>query len=127
MTLPFYDEPTVAPTPPDPKARTSDPDTSKAAALGDNFGPLCQRVLRTLAECERTDAWRTGTTAAELRHRLAYDSARTPETNSVMRRLTTLARMGFIYDTGERRDGGAGQPQMAWATTREGRAWLAAP
>lgn len=122
----LFDEPPAPSTSPcpDPKARTSDPVTSKAAAeRGDNFGPLCQRILRTLIECERTDSWRTGTTCAELRLRMAYDSERVPETNSVARRFTTLARMGFIYATGEARDGGAGQPQIAWASTPEGRAW----
>lgn len=107
----------------DPKARTSDPRTSKAAAKGDSFGPLCQRVLLTLIETERTDAWRTGATVAELRLRMSYDSARVPESNSIARRLTTLARMGYVRDTGETRDGGAGQPQTAWASTPEGRAW----
>lgn len=108
----------------DPKARASDPATSKAAAeRGDNFGPLCQRVLLTLLEIERTDSWRTGATVAELRLRMSYDSARVPESNSIARRLTTLARMGYIRDTGATRDGGAGQPQTAWASTPEGRAW----
>jgi hypothetical protein len=106
----------------DPKARHSDPRTSKLAA-GDNFGPLCQRVLCTLLETERTDAWRTGATVAELRSRMEFDGLRVPESNSIARRLTTLARMGFVRDTGESRDGGAGQPQIAWASTPEGRAW----
>lgn len=106
-------------------ARRSDPDTSKAAAaLGDSFGPLTERVLRTVVECERTDAWRTGTTAAEVRHRMAFGSQRVPETGSICRRFTTLARAGYVRDTGERRRSGAGRDQIAWAATAEGRAWL---
>lgn len=125
MTLPIYDEtPTIAAPVEDPKSRRSDPRTSKVAGdRGDNFGPLCQRVLRTLLEVERTDAWRTGVTVAELKLRMAYDALRCPESNSIARRLTTLARMGFVRDTGECRDGGAGQPQIAWASTPEGRGW----
>lgn len=104
-------------------ARASDPRTSKAAAKGDSFGPLCQRVLLTMIETERTDGWRTGATVAELRHRMSFTGGRVPESNSIARRITTLARMGFVRDTGEVRDGGAGQPQIAWASTPEGRAW----
>lgn len=126
--IPFLDLDPVAPPVPKPgrdrKARATDPDTSQAAGeRGDNFGPLCQRILRTLIEVERTDSWRTGATPHEIRLRLAYDGDRTPETGSVARRFTTLKRMGFVADTGERRVGGAGQPQTAWRSTVEGRAW----
>lgn len=116
--LPFADE---------DFARETDPDTSRNAAVqGDSFGPLTIRVLRTLIECERTDSWRTGATAYEIRHRMSYDRETVPETGSVCRRFTTLARAGLVRDTGERRRSGAGRDQIAWASTAEGRAWLEA-
>lgn len=130
MTLPFYDDPAspaIPGPPPEHFARRSDPDTSKAAArqLGDSFGALTQRVMATLLEVERTCADRPGATAYELRTRMAYDGDRCPETSSICRRFTTLARAGFVYDTGERRLSGAGRFQIAWASTAEGRVWLA--
>lgn len=105
-------------------ARHSDPDTSKSAAeLGDSFGALTLRVMRTLLECERTNPHRTGAIAYEVRLRMAYDSSPCPETSSVCRRFTSLARRGFVRDTGERRRSGAGRYQIAWASTAAGRAW----
>lgn len=120
--------PTIPSPPPEQFARRSDPDTSRAAAqsMGDSLGPLTQWVLATVIECARTDPWRLGTTAAEAMHRMGYDGRRVPETGSICRRFTTLARAGFVRDTGERRRSGAGRDQIAWAATSEGRSWLAA-
>lgn len=116
--LPLYD------TGPDPLHRDGDPDTSRVA--GDSFGPLTARVLATLVECERTTPSRNGATAYEIRHRMSYDREQVPETGSVCRRFTTLARAGFVRDTGARRRSGAGRDQIAWASTADGRAWLEA-
>lgn len=119
--------PTIPSPPPEHFARRSDPDTSKAAArdLGDSLGPLTQWVLATVIECGRTDPWRTGTTPFEVRQRMSFDSQRIPETGSICRRFTTLARAGYVRDSGVRRRSGAGRDQIAWAATAEGRAWLA--
>lgn len=110
---------------PDPLHRDTDPDTSRSAAEHrDSFGPLTKRVMTTLLECERTTPSRTGATAYEIRHRMSYDREQVPETGSVCRRFTSLARAGFVRDTGVRRKSGAGREQIAWASTAEGRAWL---
>lgn len=118
--------PAIPPAPPEDFARRGDPDTSKTAAeMGDSFGPLTARVLATVIECERTDSWRTGVTPFEVRERMAYGSEMVPETGSVCRRFTTLARAGYVRDTGVRRRSGAGREQIAWASTEEGRQWAA--
>lgn len=107
-------------------ARRSDPEPSKVAAavVGDSFGPLTARVLSTLLEVERTNAHRTGGTAAEIQMLMAYDGLRVPERNSINRRLTSLLRKGFVRDTGEQRDGGRGVDITVYAATAEGRSWL---
>lgn len=107
-------------------ARRNDPDTSKVAALGDNYGPATVRVLQTLVECERTCPSRRGATAAEIQLAMDYGSVPAPDRGSVSRRLTSLMRRGLVRDTGERRDGGRGVEVTVYAATREGRAWLTA-
>lgn len=107
-------------------ARLSDPGPSKDAAdLGDSFGPLTEWVLRTLIDVEAHNPGRTGGTSNELQMRMAYDGKRTPDRNSISRRLTSLLRKGYVRDTGERRDGGWGVGVTVYAVTDAGREWLA--
>lgn len=106
-------------------ARRSDPGPSKVAAeVGDSFGPLTVRVLERLIECERTNPHRVGATTNEIQMRMSYDAERTPDRNSISRRLTSLLRKGYVRDTGERRDGGHGVEITVYAATTEGREWL---
>lgn len=95
-------------------ARRSDPDTSKAAARGDNYGPATVRVLEALVELG--DA-----TAGEIQSHLGPTA---PDRNCISRRVTSLLRRGLARDTGERRDGGRGVEVAVYAATREGREWL---
>lgn len=104
-------------------ARRSDPGPSKARRV-DSYGPLTIRVLTTLIEVERTNPSRVGATTNEIQMRMAYDALRTPDRNSISRRLTSLLRKGYVRDTGERRDGGRGVDVTVYAATREGREWL---
>lgn len=126
--IPFLDVPqTVPPAKPrrDRKVRATDPVPSQDAARHDAFGPATVRVLAALVEIERTNPHRPGATANEIQARMSFDGF-PPDRSSTSRRLTSLARKGFVAADGERRDGGRGVMVTVFVATAEGRAWLAA-
>lgn len=88
-----------------PNARTSDPDTSKAAALP-RRGSQLVRLLATYAWTPRTDE-QAGEAAG---------------INQAWKRCSDLRRLGFIADTGAREQGSQGKAQMVCALTDAGRA-----
>lgn len=107
---------------PSPRARLSDPQTSKDAAAQVNVSRACQRVLDTLRECERTNApERVGATCSELMMRQSYDNEPAMPTNVIARRLGDLRDMG-LAEVAEDEDGpivrmaNTGRNQSVWVS-----------
>jgi CRP-like cAMP-binding protein len=99
--LPLFAEPA--------RARTTDPDTSQAAA--DSLTPMgvesrCRELYTLIAGFPRS-----GLTCADLVKITNYDRGNTS------RRLTDLKHTGWIRDSGRRRPGPTGQPNIVWVVT----------
>jgi hypothetical protein len=84
-------------------ARSSDPDTSHAAAASLRPTDTEAAVLDALARCP------SGATASEL---VALMKG---AWNTITPRLAPLCRKGFVHDTGERRKGPTNRSQIVWA------------
>lgn len=88
-------------------ARTSDPDTSHAAAEALNVPRRCAEVLNAL---HRIGA---PATAWDVTQWLGERGVRTQQ-SSVVRRLADLEEMGRVCRTEERRMGGFGRMLIVW-------------
>jgi hypothetical protein len=108
--------------PPVTRVRATDPDTSHTAAVSMTPTALRKeqaRVLWALDQIERNEPG-IGATAHDLTMRLAY-TGRAPQQNCVVKRCGELKELGFARDTGAKRPGGSGRPQIVWAITDTGR------
>jgi len=118
LTDPDYDgNPTLFDAALDPHthARTTDPDTSSAAArrLSDKR-TMMRRLLRAF---EAGDS-----TAEEVAARCGYTAA-----DGAWKRVSDLRNAGWVEDTGHRRPGSSGRQQMVLAITDAGRDQLNKP
>lgn len=105
----LFDEPE-----PHTKARSTDPDTSHAAAAYPRGSSQRWRILRAhyLEDLG-------GLTDEELHRRLPD-----MRLNSLTTRRSELAGAGWLYDTGERREASGGVDQIVWKMTDVGhQAW----
>lgn len=104
-------------------SRNGDPDTSWIAgeAAKETEGEVGRKALEVLVAME--DHGADGGTVHEVAMRWAYDEV-VPAENSISRRFTTLYRKGHVLDSGDRRMGGRGKPQIVWTSTAAGRDWL---
>jgi hypothetical protein len=103
-----------------PRARRTDPPTSKAAAeaIAPALGEQMRRVLWAVCEMERTGS--LGATAHEIVMRLAY-TGNAPQQSVVARRLTDLRDRGLVTDSGWTREGASARQLIAWCATEAGR------
>jgi hypothetical protein len=109
-------------------ARASDPDTSKDAAAIAALSPSSREIKSAILRLLRSDG---PATAFELRD--LYFANRSHEgwpdcqPNTINRRVSDLANMGFVFDTQERRKSPDGRDAIVWrALTRTERAALMA-
>lgn len=112
MTL-FDDPPVLG----HPTARATDPATSAAAAASmvDHVSGQCRQVLEAVA-------WSPATAYDVVVH--LQSRRRSIQQSVAARRLTDLARAGFVADTGDTRPGSTGRPLTVWRATDAGRAYL---
>lgn len=90
-----------------PRARTVDPDTSRAAAASMTGEALTRQATTVLDALTRIhDRTGRGATAWEITAALEH----TVQQNVVARRLTDIRSAGLAVDTGERRPGRSGRP-----------------
>lgn len=93
-------------------ARTTDPDTSQAAAheIGDSRQTMIRHLLRAYSIRPST-----GLTAEE-----AADWCRYTAESGAWKRVSDLAQLGWIEDTGSRRTARSGRGQMVRRITLAG-------
>jgi hypothetical protein len=89
-------------------ARTTDPDTShEAAAKLTPRSTMMARLLSAFLDCDRN--------ADEATEAAGYSPA-----DGAWKRISDLAAVGWIADTGERREGRSGRRQIVWYITDDG-------
>lgn len=105
-----------------PTARTTDPDTSHAAAEAATpakVSPQRARVLLALHDCSVRSDHQTAT-AAEAVMRMAYGNEPAPAIHVCSRRITDLCQLGYVEDSGQRRPGFGTATMIAWRLTADG-------
>jgi DNA-binding HxlR family transcriptional regulator len=106
-------------------ARASDPDTSKDAAAIAALSPTSGAIKGAIMRALRKHGPRT---AFELRELYLADGIGPAcQPNTINRRVSDLANMGFVHDTGQRRKTPDGRQAIVWrALTRTERTALLA-
>jgi len=107
----------------DVHARSTDPETSKAAArlLGGKAGTMRRRLLDYygIVGSVRPSDTRWGATAEEATEDCGYTAA-----DGAWKRVSDLLNAGLLEDTGRTRAGSSGRQQRVLRITEKGRAAL---